>query len=398
MKTFEYSAVAGSGQAVTGRLRAEDELDLDRALEARGLTLIKAKALGKSNSAAGIKLNRAELITFTTQMATVISAGVPIVDGLRQLSLRMRTLAGRAVVEEIVRDLEGGHSLSEAMERQKRSFPDVYRASIDAGELSGDLPGVLRRLAKYLEWVRAIRATTLQALIYPCMLGLAVVGLTVVLITFVLPRITGLFPGGREQLPQETLTLLAISDFMTDNWLLVLLALVGGAACFVMALKHPVSRRRISRAALAIPRYGQVARMLATSKFASTAATLQQAGCEVHKVLNVAGVACGNAHLSYRFAAVTEGVQRGRTITESLSAEPLMDPLLIQMASVGEQSGDLAGAFDKLASYYDEEVPRMVKWFLSLLEPLILVVGGVVVAYVLMAALLPIFNMYESMG
>ena len=398
MKAFEYTAISSSGEVVTGRQHAEDELELDRTLESHGLTLSKARVIARRAEAAIGKMSRAELIQFTNQLATVISAGVPIVEGLRDLAVRMRTANGRAVVEQLVRDLEGGHSLSEAMARQDTSFPDVYRASIDAGELSGHLPRVLKRLAGYLEWVRSIKATTVQALVYPCILSCAVLGLIVVLITWVLPRIIGLFPGGREQLPSETKTLLAISDFATTNWAWLLLAFGALVASYVTALRKPRSRRLLSRVALAIPRYGECARMIATSKFAATAATLQMAGCEVHKVLTVAGSACGNAYLTHRFAVVTEGVQRGRTITESLSDEPLMDPLLLQMTGVGEKSGDLADAFEKLSEYYDQEVPRMVKWFLALLEPAIMLIGGVVVAFVLMAALMPVFSLYENLG
>ncbi len=398
MKTFEFEAIDLHGQAVVGREGAQDLLELDRELERQGLTLTRAKAVAKPTVTKVGKLKRRELIAFTTQLATVVGAGVPIVEGLRELAGRMPSPGSKGVVEELVRDLEAGRSLAEAMERQEKSFPDVYRASVGAGELSGQLPEVLGRMASYLEWARSIRATTIQALVYPCILSSAVFTLIVVLVTWVLPRITSLFPGGREKLPSQTRTLLAISDFVTGYWVWLLAGASVGVAGLVLALKNPRTRRMLSRLALAIPRYGDVVRMIATSKFASTAATLQNAGCEIFKVLGVAGSACGNAYLAHRFTEVTKGVQLGRTITESLALDPVMDPLLIQMTSVGERSGDLGDALEKLAAYYDQEVPRAVKWFLSLLEPAILVVGGVVVAFVLLAALLPVFSMYDNLG
>lgn len=398
MKTFEYSAVNPKGETIIGTQRAEDLMDLDSLLEGQELTLVKGKAISKSGGTAAGKMTRVELISFTTQLSTVISAGVPILEGLEDLAVRMRTPAARQVVEEMVRDLQAGLSLSEAMGKQGKSFPSVYRASIDAGEMSGDLPAVLSRLARYLEWVRAIRATTIQALVYPCILAFAVVGLIAVLITWVIPRITGLFPGGRDSLPKQTQILLGISDFVVGNWMWLVLGGVAFGVAYGFAMRQPHLRQRLSRVALAIPRYGDVSRMIATSKFASTASTLQQAGCDIFRVLSVAGASCGNAYMAARFEAVTSNVRRGATITDSLAAEPLMDPLLIQMTSVGERSGDLATSLERLAEYYDNEVPRVVKWFLSLLEPLILIVGGVVVAFVLVAALLPIFSMYESMG
>lgn len=397
MATFEYAAV-GAGGTVTGRASAADELALDRELESKGLTLTRAKELRDGPVRGGVRLSRAELVFFTTQLATLLDAGIPVVDGLRGIGKRMRTPAGKRMVEVLLGNLEAGHGLAETLAAQPRSFPRVYTQCVAAGELSGSLPKVLNRLAKFLAWVRAMRAMTIQALVYPAILMLAILVLIVVLLTFVIPRITSLFPGGQAQLPSQTRFVMAVSDFLIAQWPWLVGGFAGLAVLYGLGRRIKEFRIAVAHLQLKIPRYGDVARMLATSRFASTASTLQGAGCQISEVLEVAGTTCGNEYMASRFLAVSDSVRAGSTITESLEAEPLMDPLLTQMTHIGETAGDLAGSLEKLAEYYDEEVPRTVKWFLSLLEPTILIVSGIVVAFILLAALLPVFSLYESLS
>ncbi len=395
MKTFEYSAVDVRGEVTRGRALATTELEVDRDLETRGLTLVEVRQV-RRRQARSVRMGHAELISFTNQLATVLSAGIPIVRGIDDLARRMRTPQARHVLAEVTEDLRAGHSLADAMDRQASTFPDLYRASVRAGQVSGDMPGILRRLSSHLEWARAMKATTIQALVYPSILMLAILGLIITLLTFLLPRITSLFPGGRADLPLETRLVMAASDFVLGNALLLSVALVGTVAAFLALRRHPRGRLFLSRLLLRTPRLGEVVRMLATSRFASTASTLSRAGCDIFTVFLGAGRSCGNAYLQSRFEEASELIRKGKTITQSLERQEGMDPFLIQIANVGEQSGDLDGALEKLADYYDHEVPRTVKWFLSLLEPAILVVSGVVVAFILMAALMPIFSLYDN--
>ena len=397
MKTFEYTARDLTGQTTTGRSIAENEREVDRELEKLGLTLVQVRAVRGAGKGKG-RMSRDEVVAFTNQLATVIAAGVPILSGIEDLGARMRTPSGRRVLGEIAADLRAGLSLADAMERQSGSFLTLYLASIRAGELSGQLPAILRRLAAYLEWSRTMRSTTIQALVYPTILLVAILGLIVVLLTFLLPRIMDLFPGGREDLPRETQVVVALSDFLVGNAIPLSLGLAAGVVGLWLARRHPRGRLILSRLVLRVPRLGEVARMLATSKFAATAATLHKAGCDIYSVLQQAGQSCGNAWFEAGFLQASDEVRKGRTITQSLERIPGVDPLLLQIVHVGEQSGDLGGSLEQLSEYYDREVPRTVKWFLSLLEPAILLGAGGVVAFVLMAALLPIFSLYDNLS
>lgn len=396
MKTFEYLATDTLGRPQNGRARAVDELELDRDLETQGLTLTQAKVVARERQRHNVRIKREELINLTTQLATVNSAGVPLVQGLQGIGQRSDSDRARQLVEEMVAGLQSGSTLSEVMGQHPRCFPQVYRASVEAGESSGAIDTVLRRMAKYLQWARGIRATTVQALVYPCILAVALFGLILTLLYFVLPRIIKLFPGGRADLPAPTRAVLGFSDFLTQN----AGSLAVGGALGVVGLwatfSRPAGQRFMHRLLLKVPKIGRVCSQIATSKFASTASTLHSAGCDVFTVMTVAGQTCGNSALEAAFLKAAEDVRRGLTITESLEREPLIDSLLVQLVSVGEQSGDLGRCLASLAEYYDEEVPRAVKRMISMLEPAMLMGAGAVVAFILLATLMPIFSLYGN--
>lgn len=397
MKTFEYIAVTASGERHQAHARARSEVELDRDLEARGLALASAKVVKSEGKKRLHRLDRGSLLSFTTQLATVSGAGVPIVEGMRSIGSRLERPEARELVSEMVAGLQAGESLSDVMNRHPRAFPPVYRASVVAGEAAGSLDSVLERLARYLEWSQGMRATAVQALIYPCILMTAIFGLILLLLYYVLPRILTLFPGGRENLPAQTRFVLALSDFLRDNVFVLAVGSIFAVCAWMTWVRTPSGRARFHGALLKIPRLGKVQRQLATSRFASTASILQAAGCDVFTVMGVAGNACGNRAMERAFERAAESVRRGSTITEGLDREPEIDPLLRQMVGVGEKSGELDACLARLVRYYDDEIPRSVKRFLTLLEPTLLVMAGCIVAFILLAALLPIFELYEKM-
>lgn len=397
MKTYAYVALTATGERLEAHARARSEVELDRELEARGLTLASAKAVAKGTQKRTHRLDRRALLSFTTQLATVSGAGVPIVEGLRGIGARLESRESRELVSEMVAGLQGGESLSEVLGRHPRAFPPVYRATVVAGESAGALDSVLERLARYLEWAHGMRATAIQALIYPCILMTAIFGLILVLLYYVLPRILGMFPGGRDALPAQTRFVLTLSDFLRDNVFVLATAAAFAVAAFLSWVRTPSGRARFDGLLLRIPRLGHLQRELATSRFASTASILQSSGCDVFTVLGVSGKACGNRAMELSFERAAAHVRRGATLSEAFDRERGMDPLLRQMVAVGEKSGELDGCLDRLVRYYDDEIPRSVKRFLSVLEPTLLVFAACIVAFILLAALMPIFELYEKM-
>lgn len=397
MKTYEYTAVAPNGDRVRSTTRARSEADLDREIEARGLLLAEARVVSGEGRKVDGRMTSSELLSFTTQLATVSGAGVPLVDGLRSIGARLEKPRSRELVADMVAGLSAGESLSDVMSRHPRAFPPVYRSSVVAGEAAGSLDTVLERLAKYLEWSRTMRATATHALIYPTILLGAITGLIVILLYFVLPRILKLFPGGAGDLPTETRIVLLASNFLRDNVLILSVVATAGTFAFFSWLRTPRGRLTFDGLLLRVPKLGAVQAQIATSRFASTAAILQAAGCDVFTVLNVAARACGNSAMEQAFGRATDSVRRGSTITDGLDREPRVDPLLKQMVGVGEKSGELDSCLERLVRYYDEEIPRTVKRFLAVVEPLMLILAGAIVAFILLAALMPIFRLYEKM-
>jgi type II secretory pathway component PulF len=397
--TFEYSAVGADGALVVGRANARDELELDRELESRGATLASARTVTSARSSGGGRLNHVDLISLTTQLATISGAGVHIVEGLEGIAQRMARAASREVLEDVVKHLRAGLVLSEALDRHPRSFPDIYRASLRAGEASGSIDKVLLRLAKYLEWSRGIRGMAIQALIYPSILMLSLVGLVMLLLYFVLPRLLTLFPGGPEDLPEETRLVMGISNFVVGNALWLGLAAGFGIASFIVARRTPLGRERIDAFVLRLPGFGKVARQLATSRFSGHRGPAAIGGLRrVHRA------ACRGLDLRQRLdgrglrARVRARPPAARRSRRRSSTNRAWTSMLVQMVAVGEKSGELDRCLERLAAYYDEEVPRIVRRFLALLEPTLLVGSGVIVGFILLAALAPIFKLYETLG
>lgn len=397
MQTFEYVAVARDGRHVEGIQHAEDEATLDRALDAKGLVLTSAQVLEGRRSNGKARLSRSELVSLTTQLATVTGAGVPIVEGLEGIGQRMESQRAQDLLEHIVAELRGGRSFSQTLEPYPKVFPAIYTASIRAGESSGALDRILERLAGYLEWARAMRATAVQALIYPAILMAAIGGLIALLLLFVLPRILGLFPEGAE-LPWQTQVVMSLSDGLRENLVAAGIATGLSIAGVVWLLRTPRGQLALHRFLLRVPKLGPLVNKLAMSRFASTAATLQEAGCEVFTVLEISAETCGNRAVHEAFERSIQAIRRGKTMSQAFDAEPLIDPLLVQMVHVGEQSGALDMALMKLARHYDEEIPRAVKRFLTLLEPTLLLGAGGIVTFILLAAVLPLFQLYDDIG
>ncbi len=393
MRTFDFVAVGPDGATLRGREAATDEASLDQLLDRRGIVLVRARLARED----GGRLKTAELIAFTSQLAVTTEAGVPLLEAIDGFARRSRRREARLVLERIAQGLRAGAPLSEAMERESATFPVVYRASIRAGEASGSLGSLLLRLVAHIEWQQDVRAMVRKALVYPAFLGVALLGLVVLMLTFLIPRVASMYPDGRDGLPMPTKIVMGISDHVRS-------AAPWAAAFFVVAVvawfflrKQPRFQVVLHAGLLRIPGIGTILHQVATARFAGVAATLQAAGCEIGQVIRIAADGCGNAALAASFRRVGESIQRGETLSKGLDAEPLADPLLVQVVAVGESSGALDGCLARLAAWYDQDVPRRVRKFLAVFEPALLLASAAVVGFLLIAALLPIFNLYDKL-
>ncbi len=311
MRSFEFVAIGPAGEEIEGLRKAESELDLDRELEAKGLTLCRAREAHRSARNRAARLTGEELINVTNQLATMVGAGVPLVEGLESIAHRQDSASSRVLLEHMVNEIRAGASLSEAMAEYPGTFPTVYRSSVLAGEASGALDQILARLSEHLKWAHKIRATTGQALIYPFCLFMGIVGLILILLLFVLPRIVGLFPGGAHDLPMQTRIVLATSGFLQQYWALLLVAGAGIVTGLLAWRRTPEGRELQDGFLLKVPKLGPILARLGTSKFANTAAVLQKAGCDIFTVLHTAASSTGNARMQADFTKVVADVRGG---------------------------------------------------------------------------------------
>ena len=397
MKLFEYVAVGPGGEHLHGHATSSDEDSLDHQLLERGLVLTRAKEVSSKNGGGATRLSRSQVLHMTHQLAFLVKAGVPLVQGLVGVAERMPAGGPRELVREMADRIQSGGTLSEAMDANPKAFPRILRSSIAAGEASGALDTVLVRVAKHLAWSGGVRATTLQALVYPTILFGAIIGLIGILLWFLLPRILSILPTDSMVLPLPTRIVKGISDWGITHAPLLVAASVLSICAVVVARRSRGGRHLLDSFLLRLPGFGPLVRKIATTKFAATTSVLHQAGCDAYGTLDIASRTAGNRVLEQSYLRAAEGVRAGEMLSDALGKEPHVDPLLIQMVAVGEGTGDLCSALDNLVQFYDEEVPREVKRFLSILEPSLLIFAGAVVAFVLLAAILPMFEVYGSL-
>jgi type IV pilus assembly protein PilC len=399
MPTFKYKAIDCNGRQSSGSLAARTEGDLAAELESLGLFLLTAstaESAARSKRAYGGGVSRRELISFSHDLVLLFSSGVPLLEGLKELVAEVDNPNFARVLDDVRQRLEDGDSLSQAMERYPRVFPDTYVAMIKAGEASGSMEKVLANVVAHLEWQEENKGIIVQALIYPSILFVAVIGLILMLLTFLLPRIANVFEQARVELPKPTLILLAISHFLVTYWPFLVGGIAGFVTSFVVARRTRKGRLAIDGAMLRVPFFGELARKVGAATFCHTLAVLTQAGVAVPQALEIVAKVLKNAVLSAAVTRASSRIMEGGTLTDSIKESNVFQPLVIRMMGVGERTGNLEEALTKVNEYYDRIVPQAVKRFVALLEPTIIVFAGIVVGFIVLCTLLPIFRLMQA--
>ena len=398
MPIYAYRARDGSGQLAEGTIEVASEADLAHRLDSQGLLLTTARKVRKTRTRrARLRFSRKELITFTCNLDTIYSSGVPVVSGLEDLAGNAGNKATAAVASAIAADIRAGSSMAGAMRRHPQIFPGVFVSVVEAGESAGEAGPVLRRLAGYYQWMHETRANALRALTYPFVLLVAVAGLVVLLLTFLVPRVLNVLTRLNAELPTPTKVLMAVSNFIRGNAVLL------GACCAGIVIGYAVLRRTergrllIDRWKLGIPVAGPLMSKLAAARFVSTISTLYRAGIGTIESLQTAENVVGNAWIAKSVREARERVTQGESIASALRAAGGFEPLVVRMISLGEQTGTLGESLDHVTAFYDREVPQTIKGMMSLLEPALIILAGLSVAFILVCTFLPIFQMAGSL-
>jgi len=411
MPVYEYKAANEEGKTVKGVLTAESEEELEASLENRNLYLISAKLTNKSAPSIGgavapaagrrvarARVSREELISFTVHLATVIGAGVPILQGLEDMIEETENPHFQNVIRDIRQQIEEGSSISEAFARHPEVFSELYVAILKSGETTGRLDDVLKEIVGFLEWQDELVGTVKQATTYPIIVLVLVCGLIGIIFTFVLPRFLSIFDGFNIPLPLPTRIVIAISGFFQNFWWLMVSAVVIAYVGLRAAYRTPQGRYFLDRVKLNIPVFGELIRKIALSRFSHYLATLFGAGVNIINALEVVERVVGNAVLSDIIRKARLQVTTGKSIAGALRESKEFPPMVVRMVTIGETTGNLEETLQKVSEYYDREVPQTIKKMFTTLESAIIVMLGVVILFVVLSILLPMMSLNQLAG
>ncbi len=408
MPVYQYHGVRNDGLAASGIVDAESSKSARQKLRKSGVyptSLIEQQ--GASDHVAGQSatrvgrfrvLSKQELALMTRQLGTLLVAGLPLVEVLGILVEQTDKKTVQAVLADVREQVRVGKSLSEAFEGYPKDFGQLYIHMVRAGETSGALDQILFRLAEFLEKQVALNQRVTNAMIYPALMSLVAVTVLFFLLTFVVPKITGVFTGLHRALPTPTVVLMAISQFLASYWWVLLV----GAAIAILVVRRkiqtPAGRRLADRCILRLPLIGELARMVAVSRLSRTLATMLASGVQLLEALDVAKRVMNNRVLEEAVEAARQNIREGETIADPLKRSGEFPSLVTHMIAVGERSGEMEDMLQRIAQIYDGEVERVISRLTSLLEPIMILVMGVVVFFIVIAILLPIFEMGQMVG
>jgi type IV pilus assembly protein PilC len=391
------------GEIVEGVYVAESEARLRREFEEKGLYVLAIQragrlALGSLRLPRRTRIATREFLVFNQELATLLKAGMPLVQSLDILRRRVANPLFKTVLDDVHERVRGGNSLSEAFEAHGTMFPGIYMASLLAGEKSGSLEGVIRRYVAYVKVVSGVRRKTISALVYPAILlalSCVVVG---IIVLRVVPEFSAFYNQFGKELPLSTRIIVAFSEFAGAYFLLVTLGAVAAAAGFWTWLKTAANRRRFDRWTLRIPMLGSIAQKFATSQAARTLATLLGGGIPLVNAIDVASRSIGNQHMAHELIVAAQQVREGRALSAALNDSGAFPDVAIKMVEVGESTGALQEMLNSLADFYDEEIETNLGRFVTMVEPALLVVMGLVIAGLLLALYMPLFNLTSALS
>lgn len=399
---FRCRLATAGGEIVEGVYVADSEARLRRELEEKGLFVLSLQQRGALPAIGGLgggrrrRIAQAEFLIFNQELATLLKAGMPLVQSLDILRQRVKNPTFKAVLDSVHERVRSGTALSEAFAEQGDLFPPIYSASLMAGERSGNLDSVIRRYVSYEKIIGAVRRRTISALIYPAVLVALMVVLVGIIVLKVVPAFSEFYGTFDRELPLSTRIIMGFSDLLVGNLLLVVLV-AGGTAVLARAwvLRQ---RARFHHLVLELPWIGPTVRKFNTSQLARTLATLLGGGIPLVNALEIASRSMNNRFLARELDEVGHRVREGEGFGRALLARGVFPDVAVKMVEVGEQTGALQEMLNSLADFYDEEIETEVARYITLIEPALLVVMGLVIAVVVLALYMPLFELSSVMN
>jgi general secretion pathway protein F len=411
MAAYRYAAADASGKETTGVLEADSARAARQLLRGRGLVPLTVEPVVSEaqkqalSLALGRRLSQTELAVITRQLASLLGAALPVADALTVMVEQSEKQSVRELMAAIRTDVLGGSSLSKALARHPRQFPDIYRALIAAGEESGKLGSVLQSLADYIEERAKLQQKITLAFVYPAIVTFVALAVVIGLLTYVVPQVVQVFANTKQALPLLTRALIAISDFVRSYGWIVVALVVAGAFVVNRALSVEAVRMRWHQRILRLPVAGVLSRSINTARFASTLSILVGSGVPMLRALQAAGETLTNLAMRARVVEATQRVREGFSLARALRADAeeerraghmkLFPPVLIHLIASGEATGKLPEMLARAADIHAREAERRALFFTSLLEPALILTMGVVVMLIVLAVLLPIIEINQ---
>ncbi len=409
MPSFRYTAKDPKGQAVSAVLESADEKTLVEGLRKQGLVVISVSAektkKGSPDSAqkgltksagrgrGGIKLS--ELVLFTRQLATMIESGIPLVQCLDILSEQVENKQFKEIVGKIKDQVSAGSSFNEALANHPKAFSTLYVNMVKAGESSGALDDIMERLAGYLEKTDSLLRKVRSAMVYPLVVSVMAIAITLVLMLNVVPTFKSIFADFGGELPLPTRILIGISDLLIHTFVVWFAGALIAVFLIRKYLKTPKGRAVFDAFKLKMPVFGSIFRKVAVSKFTRTLATLIRSGVPILSALEIVAKTSGNTVIEEAVGKVRVSIREGETITDPLSKSGVFPPMVVRMISVGEQTGELEKMLTKIADFYDDQVDAAVSGLTSIIEPLVIAFLGVFIGGTVICMFLPIFKLSQ---
>jgi type IV pilus assembly protein PilC len=397
MALFNYKAIDANGKATLGQIDAMNVVDLELRLKRMGLDLIVGGPT-KRGGGLGKAITRQDLINFCFHLEQLTNSGVPLVEGLTDLRDSVEAPRFREVVSGLIEAIQGGQNMSGALASYPEIFSPVFRSLVKAGEDTGRLPEVLRSITENLKWEDELAAQTKKLVMYPAFVGTVVIAVTLFLMIYLVPQMVGLIKNMGQTIPLHTRALIFVSDFLIGYWWLVLPApFVAFFTIKTMARTNPALRYRIDALKLRLPMVGPILRKIILSRFASIFALMYSSGITILDAIRSSEEVAGNAVIQEGLRTVGQQIADGKNVTAAFQEVGMFPPLVVRMLRVGESTGALDTALLNVSYFYNREVREEIGRIQVLIEPTLTVVMGLLLGWVMLSVLGPIYDTVSKM-
>lgn len=397
MPSYTYLArESASGREIRSAVEASSEAAAIAALLNRNLLVVSIQEkVGRKGKTAGGKVGLQDLVVFTRQLATMIDAGLAMVQSLQALAEQTSNKVMRDVIKDITVRVEGGDSFSEALQKHPKAFSKLYYCMVAAGEKGGLLAEILSRLATYLENTARLRKKVKSAMMYPIAVTIVAIGITIFLLVKVVPVFGEIFASFGGKLPLPTQYLIAVSDFVKRFFFLMLIGSGAAVWGWLYFIKTPPGRAFWDAKRIKLPIFGSIAHKICLARFTRTLSSLIRSGVPILEVLQIVQNTVGNVVMEKAVRTAASDIERGESISSALGKHPVFPTMIIRMVTAGEQTGKIDTMLERISDFLDEEIETTLSGLTSLIEPILIVFLGVTVGGIAICMFLPIFKLSD---